>query len=146
MDIFKEYDRNVFTGQLKCEYTYNCNDKLHNENGPAKITYLQNGNIYKEEYFIDGKRHREDGPAVIDHCNKYGNMYFYENIQISVKRIDYTYSQLYKKIKLQCSKKISRYYSYYLIINMNQDFSKNQKRRLLELNNSRLLMFKLCNC
>jgi hypothetical protein len=37
----------------------------HNTNGPATIWYYENGNKFNEEYCINGKRHRNDGPAVI---------------------------------------------------------------------------------
>ena len=30
-----------------------------------KITYYSNGKIQYEDYFLNGKRHRENGPAVI---------------------------------------------------------------------------------
>jgi len=45
-------------------------NKLHNDNGPAVI--CKNG---REEWYVNGKRHRIDGPAVI-----YGNkQYYFEN-------------------------------------------------------------------
>jgi hypothetical protein len=44
---------------------YYCNGSIHRINGPAFIEYYENGNICNEEYFINGKRHREDGPANI---------------------------------------------------------------------------------
>ena len=30
-----------------------------------KITYYDNGNISSEQYFLNGKYHRENGPAII---------------------------------------------------------------------------------
>jgi len=38
---------------------YNLDGKLHRENGPA--IKLANGS---KEWYLDGKRHREDGPAI----------------------------------------------------------------------------------
>jgi hypothetical protein len=47
--------------------------KKHRENGPAIIHYDANGIVRIEEYFINDKRHRENGPAVI-HYNEDGNI------------------------------------------------------------------------
>jgi hypothetical protein len=41
------------------------NGKLHREDGPA----IEHSNGYKS-WFLNGKRHREDGPAV-EFCNSY---------------------------------------------------------------------------
>ena len=51
-------------------YEYHLNGKQHREDGPAYIGYYENGAIEREEYFLNGKQHREDGPAII---------YYYEN-------------------------------------------------------------------
>jgi antitoxin component YwqK of YwqJK toxin-antitoxin module len=39
--------------------------KFHNENGPAVIRYDENGNPKTEVYYINGLKHRTDGPAEI---------------------------------------------------------------------------------
>jgi antitoxin component YwqK of YwqJK toxin-antitoxin module len=44
---------------------YYINGKLHREYGPAYIEYYESGNIKYEAYYINGLSHREDGPAVI---------------------------------------------------------------------------------
>jgi hypothetical protein len=56
---------------LKEEW-FNKDNKLHREDGPAYIEYYENenGNIWREVYYINGNIHREDGPACI---------YYYEN-------------------------------------------------------------------
>jgi len=42
---------------------------LHNEDGPAFITYDVNGNIGRKVYYINNKRHREEGPAYYSYYN-----------------------------------------------------------------------------
>ncbi len=37
---------------------------LHNSNGPALIEFYENGILEYAAYYINGKQHREDGPAV----------------------------------------------------------------------------------
>ena len=39
-------------------------NKLHREDGPARITTGVDGGDIKEEWYIDGILHREDGPAI----------------------------------------------------------------------------------
>ena len=45
--------------------SYGINGKYHREDGPACICYYKDGSIQFKEYWINGKRHREDGPAYI---------------------------------------------------------------------------------
>jgi len=52
---------------------YKLNGKRHRENGPAMIWYYENGNIEIEEYYINDEYHREDGPAYIRYY-KNGNI------------------------------------------------------------------------
>jgi antitoxin component YwqK of YwqJK toxin-antitoxin module len=47
----------------ECYYKDSTKQKLHREDGPAKIEYYRNGNIEHEEYYKDGVLHREDGPV-----------------------------------------------------------------------------------
>ena len=49
------------------------NGKLHREDGPAIIYYYDNGQILSEHYFLNGKHHREDGHTII---------YYYQNGKI----------------------------------------------------------------
>ena len=49
---------------------YWLNGKLHREDVPAFISYYENGNVEFEAYYLNDKRHREDGPAII---------WYYEN-------------------------------------------------------------------
>ena len=56
--------------------SYYLNGKRHRENGPAFIFYYKNGKIYFEHYYLNDKYHRENGPAVI----------FYDNGKIESER------------------------------------------------------------
>jgi hypothetical protein len=47
----------------RIEYRNNLK-QYHNPSGPAIVVYVRN-NLFSEEWFIDGKRHRDKGPAVI---------------------------------------------------------------------------------
>ena len=49
--------------------------KLHRENSPAVIHYHYNGNIGIEQYYMNGELHREDGPAYIEYYRN-GNMLY----------------------------------------------------------------------
>lgn len=44
---------------------YYFNGKYHREDGPAIIWYDKNGKVEIESYFLNAERHREDGPAWI---------------------------------------------------------------------------------
>jgi len=44
---------------------YFLNGKQHRENGPAIISYYKNGELNGEWYFFNDKQHREDGSALI---------------------------------------------------------------------------------
>jgi len=46
-----------------CREEYWLNGKLHRENGIAYKSWFDNGNICREEYFSNGKLHRENGIA-----------------------------------------------------------------------------------
>ena len=56
----------------ECYYKDSTKQKLHREDGPAKIEYYINGKIEREEYYKEGVLHREDGPAKIEYW-KNGN-------------------------------------------------------------------------
>ena len=57
------------TKKIYREY-YELNGRLHRENGPANIYYYESGNIECEHYYINGDSHRENGPA---------DIWYYEN-------------------------------------------------------------------
>ena len=44
---------------------YTLNGKRHREDGPSWISYYDNGNIEFESHYINGEYYREDGPAII---------------------------------------------------------------------------------
>ena len=53
---------------LVCKKSSNCeryylNGKLHNPNGPAIKEYHDNGQLAYEEYYINNLRHNPNGPA-----------------------------------------------------------------------------------
>ena len=49
------------------EESWSVDGKLHREDGPALIEYYENGTIEKEEWYINGECHRLDGPAVVNY-------------------------------------------------------------------------------
>ena len=49
-------------GQKKSEIWY-LNGKWHREDGPAYQFWYENGNKKYEEWWLNNKFHREDGPA-----------------------------------------------------------------------------------
>ena len=53
-------------GNVKYKSWY-INGQCHNENGPAFIEYYPNGNVEYKSWFINGKRHNENGPAYIEY-------------------------------------------------------------------------------
>ena len=59
-------------GQKKSENWF-LNDKLHREDGPAYQQWYENGQKDNEGWYLNGKIHREDGPAY---------QYWYENGQM----------------------------------------------------------------
>ena len=65
-----------YNGNIEFE-AYYINGKRHKEDGPAVIAYYENGNIKYMNYCINGVFHREDGPAVIG---------YYENGNIEYEK------------------------------------------------------------
>ena len=51
-------------GSIESEHYY-LNDKRHREDGPATINYRKDGSISSEQYWLNGKCHRQDGPAFV---------------------------------------------------------------------------------
>ena len=51
-------------GSIRYEEWYR-NGKRHREDGPAWIRYLPDGSVAYDTWYQNGKRHREDGPAFI---------------------------------------------------------------------------------
>ena len=50
-------------GQLYCEI-YIVNGKRHREDGPAYNRWYETGQREYEVYYVNGVHHREDGPAI----------------------------------------------------------------------------------
>ena len=63
-------------GNIKFEQ-YRVDGKLHRNDGPAAIEYYENGDKKYEEYLINGKYHRNDGPAIIKYSEN-GNIQYEE--------------------------------------------------------------------
>ena len=51
-------------GQVERESWY-LNGRLHREDGPAIIWYHKNGQIEHEHWYFNSQSHRENGPAII---------------------------------------------------------------------------------
>ena len=45
--------------------SYWLNGRLHRTDGPAVICYRPDGSVRLEEYWLDDQQHRTDGPAII---------------------------------------------------------------------------------
>jgi antitoxin component YwqK of YwqJK toxin-antitoxin module len=52
------------SGNIKYESHF-LNGKYHREDGPANIHYYDNGNLYYKFYYINGTYHRRYGPACV---------------------------------------------------------------------------------
>ena len=59
--VEKHHHRNC---PLKTRYWVK-DDKYHRLDGPAIINYYENGQIEKEEYYINGLLYRENGPSIV---------------------------------------------------------------------------------
>ena len=120
--------RNYYSnGQIECEEHY-MNDKLHNENGPAKVCYYQNGKIRSESYYINGIKHREDGPQYINYFN------------INFKYEHYHYNDIDKENIVDISEK-EVCYSMYCINNIEytvqyQRYKNNLSERMIKTQNN----------
>lgn len=57
--------KNYYTNGNIYSETYTLNGRRHNDNGPAIIYYHSNGKISRVYYYLNNELHREDGPAVI---------------------------------------------------------------------------------
>lgn len=139
-----EIIENYLNGKTRYKLIYNDYNQLHNDNGPSKISYLNDGKtIYREEYFINDRRHREDGPAWIEYTNN-GNaiskrtLYFYNNIQLSVNKLEFEYEEFL--LKINRSKRLSKFYANKILINMANNLTKEQKQELHDLNDSKIIL------
>jgi len=60
-----DYEKTFYdSGELWQERWY-LDGKLHNDEGPAIICYRRDGSVRWKEWFLDGKRHNEEGPTII---------------------------------------------------------------------------------
>ena len=67
-------------GQVEYE-EWRVDGKRHRLDGPAWVRYHDNGQVESEEWLVDGKRHRLDGPAYVEyHANgQVAGEYWYVN-------------------------------------------------------------------
>lgn len=54
---------------------YFLNGERHCETGPAYIRYHELGGLKSEEWYLEGERHRKDNPALIAY-GKSGNVWY----------------------------------------------------------------------
>ncbi len=73
---YNDYEKYYYeNGNISLEEYY-LNNKLHRTDGPAYILYYENGNIKAEYYYLNSNYHRTNGPAKI---------YYYDNGNIKSK-------------------------------------------------------------
>jgi antitoxin component YwqK of YwqJK toxin-antitoxin module len=78
------------------------NGKRHREDGPAYTYYHENGSIRYESYRLNGRSHREDGPARIFY-NENGNIQleeYYINGEMLTKEEWYSRLTTEQKVNL----------------------------------------------
>ena len=90
-------------------YYHFYNKKLHRKDGPAEISYYENGNkISLEKYYINGNLHRENGPAIIYYFidgSIRSKLYYFNGIEFKPEElsfempIDTEEKKLYIKLK-----------------------------------------------
>jgi len=69
VEIKRSYYNSYVGGQMYSE-RYLLDGKVHRQDGPAEIYYYNNnGKIQSEHYWINGECHRENGPARIWYYN-----------------------------------------------------------------------------
>lgn len=74
MDNLAEYIQYHSNGEVKAIIISNEERTFtHNPNGPAVKTYTTDAVLIREEYYINGALHREDGPSIILY-NKRGHI------------------------------------------------------------------------
>ena len=64
----------IYINENGKKHEYYKDGNRHREGGPAIIRYDLQDNILSEEYFINGQRHREDGPAFISNSDPHGQL------------------------------------------------------------------------
>lgn len=57
------------TGEIR-HRSYWVDGQKHRDDGPASIWYYKNGTVQHETYMFRGKKHRDNGPAIILYNNK----------------------------------------------------------------------------
>ena len=65
-----EINKTYYNNGKLMKKQYLLDGKLHREDGPAEIKYYKSGNIWYKKYYINNELHKDDGPACI---------YYHEN-------------------------------------------------------------------
>lgn len=67
IDLGNGYSKQVsyYKSDKPKEELYYLNGKSHREDGPAVVRYFESGKRRSERWGLNGKLHREDGPAVV---------------------------------------------------------------------------------
>lgn len=109
-------------GNVKSRICY-LNDKIHNDNGPAKIQYYENGVVYCIQYFKYGF-YCNTGPIIITFYpnghvkskdynrtdNKYiGHIEYYENGNVKIEDNKYGYDSISTKYDINGNKIVERF-------------------------------------
>jgi len=68
--VLREYHDDDFGGGIAVE-TYYVNGEKHREDGPAQIMYREDDTIKYEMWYLRGKLHRDNAPAVVWYDRSY---------------------------------------------------------------------------
>lgn len=97
------------TEHFVIECYYNEEGKLHREDGPAKLYWhykkddienCSNGILNKEEYYLNGKLFRNEGPVIIKYANRNVSYQEFLETKNGLKSITFKYQKnelMYKK-------------------------------------------------
>ena len=61
----------------------NITEVIHSDSGSALVSYFNDGSIKTEEWYVDGARHRMNGPALVEYDiegNKIKVLFFLKNV------------------------------------------------------------------
>ena len=67
LEKYNETKEDLLNENTLVSLEYKLNGELHRKDGPAVISYNDDGSVDREEWYLNGQQHREDGPAVIDY-------------------------------------------------------------------------------
>ncbi len=126
-------------GNMKYK-AYCLNGTIHRDNGPCVIDYYENGNILSEQYLKNGMLHREDGPAIIDYYEDgeiEAKCYYINDEYLNIDNNDIKIKTIIRLIE-ECQN-----IDYLLELKLLVNVKFNKNKELLDLIDSKLIMFKL---